>query len=122
MQGSRKRPAWVTEAPNPYPALEGVSVNSGKRMNELYIPAPIRNAEVLTVQILRICIIFISTSGSFVRLSQPDPDEQEGDRRDDQPDYTRVPPTPFRGLAHPEQKQHHPGRQQEGPAPVDPAG
>ena len=50
-------------------------------MNELYMPAPTRNAAALTVQTPRMRIIVMSTSGSAARSSlRTQSDEQDGGR------------------------------------------
>src|ERR1700722_4948797 len=61
--GTRKKPDWVTEAPNPQPVDAGVWTYWGIRMNALYMPKPSRSAAALVVETPRTRIIFMSTSG-----------------------------------------------------------
>ena len=63
-EGSRYSPESTTEAPKPKPVLFASCANSGKMMNDEYIPAPSRNAVRLVVHTPRIRIIDMSISGS----------------------------------------------------------
>ena len=70
-EGSMNRPAAVTVAPKPKPALVGTWTNWGIRMNEPNIPKPTSSAVMLVVRTGRRRIIRMSTSGSGWRISKP---------------------------------------------------
>src|SRR5436305_1029400 len=67
--GNRYRLETTTDAPNPKPVLLGSCANSGKTMNDEYMPAPSRNAARFVVHTPRMRIIVMSTSGSRLRTS-----------------------------------------------------
>ena len=67
--GTRKSPAWLTDAPKPYPVDVDVWTNWGIRMNALYMPKPSRSAAAFVVQTPLNRIILMSTSGCRERLS-----------------------------------------------------
>src|SRR4051812_12420490 len=62
--GSMNRPACVTVAPKPKPALSGVCTNAGRNAIGAYITAPNSNATRLVVQTAGRRIIRMSTSGT----------------------------------------------------------
>ncbi len=61
--GSSISPERVMLAPNPYPAIEGVWTNSGRKANVAYMPRPISSATRLLVHTAVRRIIFMSISG-----------------------------------------------------------
>src|SRR3954451_818651 len=69
VQGTRKRPAWVTVEPKPYPVEVGDCTYCGIRTKALYIPKPISSAVRFVVQTPRSRIIAMSTSGCVARAS-----------------------------------------------------
>ena len=67
--GTRKRPAWVTDAPKPKPVDSGSSTNCGTSTNEANIPKPSTRAARFVVHTGRSRIICMSTSGARLRDS-----------------------------------------------------
>ena len=94
--GSSIRPDCVMLAPNPYPAIDGVCTNSGRKANVAYIPTPISSATRLLVHTAVCRIIRMSISGVAARssansqpaastsaraispITRPDPQPQDG--------------------------------------------